>query len=268
MTRAATERPSPTLPSEATRRAPLAVAAPRLPAALGRRHPQPGRHPADHAGAAGPGRQGAATPAPFQMGLLAALRVPGLPRSSGCPAGAWVDRWRKKRVLMTGDVVRAVALGVAAAGLGARRADLRPDVRRRLVVGLHGLLRRRLPELPARHRRPEHIVEGNAKLQAIQSVAMIGGPGVGGGLLGSLGARCPWPWTRSASLLSALLRAAASSTSTPRPPREDRRPLRVEIREGLSFVLRHPLLVADHGVHVDRQLRSARWPARCSCCTP
>ncbi len=45
----------------------------------------------------------------FQMGLLSfceflAFLVIGL------PAGAWVDRWRKQRVLVANDLIRAVAL--------------------------------------------------------------------------------------------------------------------------------------------------------------
>ena len=35
---------------------------------------------------------------------------------------------------------------------------------------------------------PEDIGEGNAKLQAIQSVAMIGGPAIAGGLIKLIGA--------------------------------------------------------------------------------
>lgn len=46
----------------------------------------------------------------FQMGLLTALETLAF-LVIGLPAGAWVDRWRKKRVLVANDVVRGVALG-------------------------------------------------------------------------------------------------------------------------------------------------------------
>src|SRR5919205_302711 len=44
---------------------------------------------------------------PRDMGLLAAAENLAF-LVVGLPAGAWVDRWRKKRVLVGGDVVRAL----------------------------------------------------------------------------------------------------------------------------------------------------------------
>ena len=42
-----------------------------------------------------------------QMGVLVALESLAL-LLIGLPAGAWVDRWRKKRVLVAGDLTRAL----------------------------------------------------------------------------------------------------------------------------------------------------------------
>ena len=47
---------------------------------------------------------------PREMGVLTAFETLAF-LLVGLPAGAWVDRWHKKRVLMTGDVVRALAFG-------------------------------------------------------------------------------------------------------------------------------------------------------------
>ena len=46
---------------------------------------------------------------PLQMGVLSALETAAF-LLIGLPAGAWVDRWRRKRVLVTADLVRAVVL--------------------------------------------------------------------------------------------------------------------------------------------------------------
>lgn len=46
---------------------------------------------------------------PFQMGLLGALQMLAFLLIS-LPAGAWVDRWSKKRVLVLGDLSRAAVL--------------------------------------------------------------------------------------------------------------------------------------------------------------
>ena len=45
----------------------------------------------------------------FEMGVLTALETAAF-LVIGLPAGAWVDRWRRKRVLVVNDLVRAVAL--------------------------------------------------------------------------------------------------------------------------------------------------------------
>ncbi|MFZ5872335.1 MAG: MFS transporter, partial [Actinomycetota bacterium] len=45
----------------------------------------------------------------MQMGLLATFEMLAF-LVIGLPAGAWVDRWRKKRVLIAGDAVRGVVL--------------------------------------------------------------------------------------------------------------------------------------------------------------
>ena len=88
---------------------------------------------------------------------------------------------------------------------------------------------------------PEHIGEGNAKLQASQSVAMIGGPAVAGGLIKLIGAPFTIALDAVSFLLSAFFVRRIQHVDTP-PPREERRPLLVEIREGLAFVLKNPLL--------------------------
>ena len=88
---------------------------------------------------------------------------------------------------------------------------------------------------------PEHIGEGNAKLQAVQSVAMIAGPGAAGGLIKVIGAPLTIAIDAVSFVWSAFWVRRIEHVDTP-PPREDRRPLVVEVREGLSFVLKHPLL--------------------------
>ena len=46
---------------------------------------------------------------PFEMGVLTALETVAF-LLIGLPAGAWVDRWRRKRVLVVNDLIRFVAL--------------------------------------------------------------------------------------------------------------------------------------------------------------
>jgi MFS family permease len=177
----------------------------------------------------------------LQMGLLGfceflAFLVIGL------PAGAWVDRWRKQRVLVSSDLVRAVALGSLPLAWGLDLLSFPQLLVVALVVGGSTVFfdvayQSYLPEIvPA-----ADISEGNAKLQASQSVAQIGGPAIAGVAIRVIGA----PLTIAADAVSFVWSAfwirRIRHQDTP-PPRDDRRPLVVEIREGLSFVLRHPLL--------------------------
>ena len=89
---------------------------------------------------------------------------------------------------------------------------------------------------------PEHIGEGNAKLQAVQSVAMIGGPAIA--RRADQADRCAADHRARRAELRRGRRSssAASSTSTPRPRARTVDRCVVEVREGLSFVLKHPLL--------------------------
>lgn len=177
----------------------------------------------------------------WQMGLLTAAETAAF-LVIGLPTGAWVDRMRKRRVLITADLVRAVVLSVVVAlaltGNGSMAllyagalvlsvATVFFDVAHQSYVpGLVGLA---------------HIGEGNAKLQATQSVAQVAAPAVGGALLRVIAA----PLVIAVNAVTYLVSAVAVSRIRKveeLPPVESRRPLKEEIAEGLRFVIHQPLL--------------------------
>ncbi len=177
----------------------------------------------------------------LEMGLLATCEFLAF-LVIGLPAGAWVDRWRKQRVLVTNDLIRAVALGSLPAAWALDVLTFGQMLVVALVVGSCTVFfdvayQSYLPDLVE----PEHIGEGNAKLQAVQSIAQIGGPAIGGGLIKLIGAPLTIGLDALTFVWSAFWVRRIKHVDTP-PPREDRRPLVVEVREGLSFVLTHPLL--------------------------
>ena len=179
----------------------------------------------------------------LQVGLLAAVQTAAF-LLVGLPAGAWVDRWRTRQVLIVADLVRFVALGsvplAAALGhltmfqlyvvsLGAGVSTVFFD------VGFQSYL----PELVDR----SDLVEGNAKLQASESIAQIGGPTVGGFLIQLVTA----PYAILIDAASFVWSAAwvrRIETPAARPVRAAGSNLRREIAEGLHFVLRHRSLRA------------------------
>ena len=177
----------------------------------------------------------------FQMGLLGTFELLAF-LVVGLPAGAWVDRWRKKRVIIAGDLIRGAALLTLPAAWLLDSLSMTQVYVVALVVGTATVFfdvahQSYLPDLvPARQ-----IGEGNAKLMALQSTASIAGPALGATLIRLVGA----PLTIGATAVS--MAASVAFVSRIRhveevASRDERRPLRTEIWEGLSFVFKQPLL--------------------------
>ncbi|MFH0517604.1 MFS transporter [Streptomyces sp. M41] len=179
----------------------------------------------------------------LQVGLLAAMTTAGS-LLVGLPAGAWVDRMRKRSVLITTDLVRAVILLTVPI---AWWAGLLTIWWLYLVALAHGVLTvffdvafvSYLPHLVGRG----HLVEGNSKLSAIRSVTSIGGPTAAGPLVGLVGAPATLLASSAGMAVSGLL-AITIRKREPKPEPVGRPRLGREIREGLKFVLRHPALRA------------------------
>jgi predicted MFS family arabinose efflux permease len=179
---------------------------------------------------------------PRDMGFLTAAETLAF-LVVGLPAGAWVDRWRKQRVLMAGDAVRAVAFGSIPAAWALGQLTLGQVYVVALAAGVATVFfdvayQSYLPAIVS----ADDVVDGNAKLQASQSVAQVAGPAAGGALLRVVAAPLLIAADAVSYALSALFVARIRHAETP-PPREERRRLRVEIAEGLRFVVRNPLLV-------------------------
>jgi predicted MFS family arabinose efflux permease len=178
---------------------------------------------------------------PLEMGVLTALETAAF-LVIGLPAGAWVDRWRRKRVLVVNDLVRAVALVTIPLAWWFDALTLAQVFAVAAVTGAATVFfdvayQSYLPTLVA----PQQIVDGNGKLESSRAVAQVAGPGVTGVLLRVLGAPLLILVDAVSFLFSALFLGRIRHVDTV-PDRATRRPLRAEIAEGLSFVVRHPLL--------------------------
>src|SRR4051812_20156423 len=175
------------------------------------------------------------------MGVLTALETVAF-LVIGLPAGAWVDRWRRTRVLVVNDLVRAVALATLPVAyaldvLSLWQLFLVAAVTGTATVFFDVAYQSYLPTLVD----GDQIVDGNGKLESSRAVAQVAGPGITGVLLRVLGAPLLIAADAVSFLLSALFIGRIRHVDTV-PQRAARRPLRVEIAEGLSFVVRHPLL--------------------------
>lgn len=184
---------------------------------------------------------------PVQVGVLAALETAPI-LLVGLPAGAWVDRLRRRPILIASDLGRAVALASVplAALLGLLRIEQLYVVA--AVVGALSVFstvanQAFLPAVVAR----EQLVEGNSKLGASDSLAEIGGPPLGGFLVQWLTAPIAILFDAVSFLISALLLGLIRAPESAPAPAEQRQGLRHEIGEGLRVVVANPILRALAG---------------------
>jgi MFS family permease len=178
---------------------------------------------------------------PFEVGLLTTFQFLAF-LVVGLPAGAWVDRMRRRSVMIAADLGRAALLGWIP--LAELLGVLNLAQVYAVVLGVGCLTvffdvsyQSYLPFLVGR----DHLVEGNAKLQGTQSVAQVAGPSLGGLLVQVLTA----PYAILANVGTFLWSALWVGTIRVREPRPERAPdsnLLSEVREGIVFIIRHPVL--------------------------
>ncbi|TMB51838.1 MAG: MFS transporter [Chloroflexi bacterium] len=180
---------------------------------------------------------------PLQMALLivaASLAV----LLVGLVAGAWVDRLRRRPLLIGADAMRAVLLfSIPAAYLaGVLRIE-----QLYVVVFLEGCLGALfdaaypayVPSLIGFDR----VVEGNSKLATSSSLAEIGGPGLAGGLVQAIGPPQAILVDAFSFVVSAVSLVLIRRREPARPPQSSATPIRLEILEALRLVRRHAVLV-------------------------
>jgi len=177
----------------------------------------------------------------FEVGVLNAAGLAAF-LVVGLPVGAWVDRRLKRRTMIAANIVRTAAMAtvpllwwggllevwhlyVVAAIVGT--ATVFFDVSYQSYV----------PVLVS----PGNVGQANSKLEATAQIARIGGPAAGGLLLTVVTAPVLFIGEAAGYLLSAVFLARTRDREVAAPA-ADRRPLGVEIKEGLSFVIRHPLI--------------------------
>lgn len=186
---------------------------------------------------------------PFEVSVAGALQfVPFL--LFALPAGAWLDRMRRRPVLISGDLVRVVALGTIPVAWELGLLTIWQLYVVGFVCGIATVFFdvAYLSYLPALLERSE-LPEANGKLQASEAAASIVGPGMGGALIGLLGAPVAIVADAVSYLASALF-VAVIRKPEPHPEAERaatgtaREPLHAQIVEGLAFVFRNPYLRA------------------------
>jgi MFS family permease len=180
---------------------------------------------------------------PFMLGVLtAAMWVPWL--FIGLVAGAWVDRWPCRTVMLVCDLALLVLfasvpvaawLGVLTIGQLVVVCLLAGSVKVFFTTAYRSIL----PSLLAR---PD-LIEGNVKLGAGESAADVAGPGLAGVIAQAVGAVIGVLGDAVSYLVSAL---CLLRIKTPQRPANSapRTALRREIADGLRFLASDPFLRA------------------------
>lgn len=157
------------------------------------------------------------------------------------PAGVWVDRLRRRPLMIAADLGRALAIASIPAAYWLGHLTM---TQLYVVAGIHGFLTvvfdvsylSFLPSLVDRSR----LQEANTKLLTAQSFAEVGGPTMAGGLVATVGA----PAALLADAASFALSGGLVSRIRGREPKPERRetPALEELREGLRYVFAQPFL--------------------------
>jgi hypothetical protein len=179
---------------------------------------------------------------PREMGVLSATRwVPYL--LFGLVAGVWVDRVRRRPLMVWTDLARAAVVATipVAAVLGVLRIE--HLFAASFCMGALSLVfdAGYQAYLPALVRR-EALVEGNAKLELARSTAQIGGPSLAGVLAQLVTAPLALLFDAASYLISAGALAMVRASEEPRASTCERRSVRREVGEGLQWVFGSPLL--------------------------
>lgn len=179
---------------------------------------------------------------PVMMGVLtAAAWLPWL--FIGLPAGAWVDRWSRRKVMLACDLVLmtvyasvplAAWLGILTLGQLLVVALLSGTAKVFFSTAYSAMV----PSLVDK----ADLLEANVKFRSGESAADVAGPGVAGVISQVFGSVAGLLVDACSYLVSALFLRSIKVTETPRPPTAERRGIRREIAEGVRFVVSDPYL--------------------------
>ena len=160
----------------------------------------------------------------------------------GLLAGAWVDRWRKRQVMILADLVRLVAVGIIPVLYFMGQLQIWHLFITGAIIGVATVFfdvayQSFIPILL-----PKDKINGaNAALETTVQVSSIGGPAVVGILLTIVKAPALMVIDAFSFLFSAIALGFARDSEQV-APKEDRRPLFTEIGDGLRFVISQPMI--------------------------
>jgi MFS family permease len=166
------------------------------------------------------------------------------------PAGVWVDRLRRRQILIVGDSARAVLLLLIPVLWFAGVLEIWHLLILEFLIGIFTVFfdvayQSYLPALIER----EDLVDGNSKLQVTVGIAQVGGPSLAGGLIAAITA--PYAIlvdSMSFVISSVFMIRMRHRENLPRQDTTEPRPrMWPQVKEGLAWVVGHRNLRAIAG---------------------
>lgn len=159
------------------------------------------------------------------------------------PVGVWIDRLRRRPVMIAADAARAVMLLAIPV---AHVLDLLTIELLYSAAFLNGSMAvlfdlAYLSYVPTLVER-ERLGDANGRLEGSRSAAQVAGPGLAGSLVASVGAPLAILVDAISFALSAALVGRIRRPEAEPEPKAERARLRAQLREGISYVLRQPYL--------------------------
>jgi predicted MFS family arabinose efflux permease len=178
---------------------------------------------------------------PAQLGILGVLKTIAF-LLVGLPAGAWLDRIRRRGVMVAADLARALLLFSLPVAWWLHVLTIEHVYLVVLLTGVATLFfdvaaLSYLPFVVGRDR----LTSANSALQSWDGAASVAGPSIAGYLVQLASAPVAVLIDAATYLWSALCLAGIRRRE-PQPQRTVERRLFIEILEGVRFVFRHPLL--------------------------
>ena len=181
---------------------------------------------------------------PLQLGLINASSTLAFALLS-LPAGAWLDRVPLRPVLTATDAVRALLLLAVPIAAWCGRLDITQLVVVALLAGVARVFfdvgyQGYLPSVLG----TGQVLAGNSAMETARAAGQFAGPGLGGWLIGLIGAADVVGVQAVTFAVSALSLLLIRTRRAPSPQPRERRGLTRQVREGLAFVVHDRVLRA------------------------
>ena len=176
----------------------------------------------------------------FEVALLGVVELAPFILIS-LPAGVWVDRLRRRPILVVSDLGRALLLASIPVAHWLDALTIWQLYIVGFAVGIFTVFfdvsyQSYLPSLFAR----DQLLEGNAKLEISRSGTQLAGPGIAGGLIAAVTAPIAVLLDAISFVASALFLFAIRKEEPTAPTRAERQAgpgMKTEVKEGLRWVL-------------------------------